>query len=322
MRDLCSLIYCVVCYAEMNNIDSSNIEACNPSLLRFHNRTVVYASFDEFKHDLSLLLREGHMLSDLVALTKLLGVLDPITFEHSEPDYIQIKGDNLRETLRVNGLISRNRAVLHLLRDVYGSLEGVKRLRIYMPEYYTGFAVWMSHYVGNENLVFSEYLAKANLEPRSTSALMKDEDLCDLSFDSDSFDLVICNELFEHVRSLRQSFSEILRVLRPGGSLVATFPMAFGQYEHIQKSLYDPDTHKVVYLDEPEFHGDPVRPSEGSLVFEIPGWKILDDLCEVGYITPVIRHTVSWQFGIYGSDLPGILILHARKPPVGTLNNR
>jgi SAM-dependent methyltransferase len=51
-------------------------------------------------------------------------------------------------------------------------------------------------------------------------------DAAELPFDDDSFDLVLCIEVFEHLFSPDRAAAEIFRVLRPGGQLVASVPNA------------------------------------------------------------------------------------------------
>lgn len=45
-----------------------------------------------------------------------------------------------------------------------------------------------------------------------------------LPYDSDSFDAVISTSVLEHVRNKKESFTEILRVLKPGGYAMHAFP--------------------------------------------------------------------------------------------------
>ena len=284
------------------------------NILLAHNRTKEYANYRQFSSDLIGLLDEAKSLDAYITMVDSLGFIEPLSGEHRLRNEIQSQGSNYRETFQSNGLISRNRAILLCMEDKFGSLENIRKLKTYLPEYFTGFAVWMSHYVGTGQLAFSEYMDDVPVQSRFISPLVRSEDLCNLSYSNNSFDLIICNELFEHIYDPLKAYSEIFRVLKQGGYLMATFPMAFGQYEHIEKAHYDPEsgTSKAVGL--PEYHGDPVRPHEGSLVYTIPGWKILDDLRNIGFVDCSIRHTVSWQFGIFGSDLPGVLVLHAKKP--------
>jgi methionine biosynthesis protein MetW len=50
------------------------------------------------------------------------------------------------------------------------------------------------------------------------------EDAAELPFDDDSFDLVLCIEVLEHLFAPHRAAAEIHRVLRPGGRLVASTP--------------------------------------------------------------------------------------------------
>jgi SAM-dependent methyltransferase len=48
-----------------------------------------------------------------------------------------------------------------------------------------------------------------------------------LPFEDASFDVVVAGELLEHLRDPRRVVAEILRVLRPGGTFVASVPNAY-----------------------------------------------------------------------------------------------
>ena len=52
-----------------------------------------------------------------------------------------------------------------------------------------------------------------------------------LPFDNNSFDVVFCSEVFEHVFNLPELLKEIKRVLQPGGKLIFTCPFAFPEHE-------------------------------------------------------------------------------------------
>lgn len=51
-----------------------------------------------------------------------------------------------------------------------------------------------------------------------------------LPFERDSFDVVLCSQVFEHVADLPMFISEISRVLRPGGRLVVSMPFIFNEH--------------------------------------------------------------------------------------------
>ena len=50
-------------------------------------------------------------------------------------------------------------------------------------------------------------------------------DIENTGFDAESYDIVICNHVLEHVDDFRQALKEVYRILRPGGSFICSFPM-------------------------------------------------------------------------------------------------
>ena len=81
------------------------------------------------------------------------------------------------------------------------------------------------------------------------------EDLERLTFPDGQFDVVITQEVFEHVFDYRRAFGEVMRTLRSGGAHVFTTP----KYKHLRKSQ-DRAVRRngeVVHLAEPEYHGNP-----------------------------------------------------------------
>jgi hypothetical protein len=279
-------------------------------VLALHDLHRSYSSFAELQPELLGLLQHGGLLEACVELTQVLGLLEPLTGEHIPPEGLLIQGPNWRESLVGNGLLSRNRGMLWLLEHLYGSLDALQQQDIYLVEALSGFALWMRRHLGEERIICSEYLEDSDL---AVNSQIPHQDLCALTFASESFDLVLCNELFEHVQHLDRAFSEIARVLRPGGLLVATCPLAFGQQESIVKAVEDPETGEIKLLGERELHGDPIRPEQGSLVYRIPGWEILEQLKEAGFAQTQLHHIASWKHGVVGSDLPGVLVIEAQR---------
>lgn len=50
-------------------------------------------------------------------------------------------------------------------------------------------------------------------------------DVCDIPFDDNSFDVAMCNHVFEHVNDDRKAMSEFFRVLKPGGWAIFQVPL-------------------------------------------------------------------------------------------------
>lgn len=78
-------------------------------------------------------------------------------------------------------------------------------------------------------------------------------DLRQISFADNRFDLVISEDVFEHIDGVEQAFAEINRVLKNGGRHIFTVPVHEGRMTKSRKALA------------PVYHGDPLR-SEGVLV--------------------------------------------------------
>jgi SAM-dependent methyltransferase len=136
------------------------------------------------------------------------------------------------------------------------------------------------------------------------------EDLQQLSFPDDSFDIVTTNEVLEHVPSIDQALAEIFRVLKPGGWHVGTAPFAMGQYESITKARLEAG--QILYLTEPEYHGNPVD-ERGSLVFEIPGWEILDRAKAAHFSEAHVKYILSSRYACLSNDAGGIFVFCFQK---------
>jgi SAM-dependent methyltransferase len=178
-------------------------------------------------------------------------------------------------------------------------------LRIYAPEAVTPLALMLrgryARFVGSE---FSEdEVVIENLFP------IRFESLLQLSFTDGVFDVVIVNDVFEHVPDINLCLSELARVTRPGGHLISTFPFTWKPGSTVKARL---QPEGIEYLTEPEYHENPVDPN-GSLVFEIPGWNILDRARDAGWTHVEMVYHTSVSSGILGSRVGGIVILVAKR---------
>lgn len=273
-------------------------------LLQLHDNHQCFASYEAFIVQLPALMQLGKQRQAAATCVALLGLLQPLTGLHIEPRWIEIKRENLRESLVAGGCLSRHRAIACVLEHIGESLESLQRKSIYLPEASTGFVRWLAS-CQLQSLELSEFLHDAEIVP---PGVKRHQNLCELTYEDKCFDLVICNDVFEHVYDLPRALEEVHRVLRPGGRLLATFPMAFGQQESIIKAEFGGPQQPALFRGEPEYHGDPIRPTRGSLVYQIPGWDILDLALTTGFTAVVIHLVSSWKHGVIGSDLPGVLV--------------
>ena len=277
-----------------------------------HLEQVTYDSIDAFSSRFrSRWALADETIRETLQIIALHGICDPITDQPVPPEAIEVVAPNYRESLVHQGLNSRERAVLLLLRGMIdaGQLPSPRLIKAYLPEAITAMARALRDWLG-EGVLASEYLPDPE-DPRR--AQYRHEDLCALSFPDQSFDLLVSSEVFEHLYDLKAGLAECLRVLRPGGVLIATFPFAYGNQESIIKARHrGPDLPPEIF-GTPEYHDNPLEPQAGSLVYQIPGWEILDLLSELGFSNVSFQGIHSISYGVLGADIPELLLLVARR---------
>jgi len=99
------------------------------------------------------------------------------------------------------------------------------------------------------------------------------ENLECLTFDDNSFDLFITQDVFEHLMNPEKAFAEIARVLKPGGAHIFTVPL----YSDLKKTRRRAINQKgkIVNLRKEIYHGNPID-ERGSLVTVDWGLDICD----------------------------------------------
>jgi SAM-dependent methyltransferase len=176
------------------------------------------------------------------------------------------------------GFNSRMRALYALVTE---ELQVRPTARIYLAEQVThGYRIYKSRF---PNLIGSEYLG-ATLTPGREyvhdGARVRHEDHTDLSFAAESLDVVITQDVFEHIPDYRQALRESRRVLKPGGCMAFSIPFFSWQPETETLVQVMPDG-TLEHLRPPEYHGNPL--GNGSLCFHHLGWDVLDELRAAGF---------------------------------------
>lgn len=222
------------------------------------------------------------------------------------PDDVYLRGSNYREDLMAHGLNCRLRAVLDQIHHLSEKL-GPTEVRIFAPEALTPFAAQLANRY--PRFYGSEYLPTSGLREKYLS--IPHEDLLSLSLPDGSLDIAVANDVFEHVPDLDTTLSELARVLRRGGDLIATFPMNYGGEETVVRAVLEDGV--IHHLMKPEYHGDLVAPRKGVLVFQIPGWDILERARSAGFSKARMHFVSSQVGGITATEIAGILLLRAQR---------
>ncbi|RYD86002.1 MAG: class I SAM-dependent methyltransferase [Verrucomicrobiaceae bacterium] len=216
---------------------------------------------------------------------------------------VVVIGTNYREGIQSMGMPTRCFAMLDLLDEHTG---GNPDARILCLEGLTAFAAIMrSLYPRSE---CSEYAPTE--EEQRRIAPVPHVDVHAIQFGSGSFDAVVSGDVFEHVPFLDKALSECRRILRPEGQLIATFPFAAGLENIIQRAvLMNGEVRHLI--EPPEYHGNPVRPEEGALVFQVPAWDILAQCRAAGFKTAQMLYIADPERGIMQTELDGLFVLRA-----------
>nr|WP_299344668.1 class I SAM-dependent methyltransferase [Allomuricauda sp.] len=125
-------------------------------------------------------------------------------------------------------------------------------------------------------------------------------DICDLPFENDSYDVILCNHVLEHIPNDTQAMKELYRVMKPGGWGIFQIPQdlkrehtfeddsitdkkertkIFGQYDHVR--VYGRD-----YFDKLRSVGFTV--SEVDLTSQMPTEDVERFRLAQGEIIPVV----------------------------------
>src|SRR5690606_12823705 len=102
----------------------------------------------------------------------------------------------------------------------------------------------------------------------------RNEDIESQTFDDGSFDLVITQDVMEHIYHPDKAFKEIARTLKKGGAHIFTVPI-INKFKPTEVWATLGNNGQPVFLKEPEYHANPVDPL-GSPVTMHWGYDIVD----------------------------------------------
>lgn len=152
-------------------------------------------------------------------------------------------------------------------------------LNVYFMEQVTPIYDWATKSFPAVNIIGSEFLG-----PQYASGTVRDgilhEDVMALSFEDNSLDLIVSNDVFEHVPVPSLALRECFRVLKPNGLMIVTIPFHCNSDASVTRATIDSSgiTHKCP----PLYHGNPVS-ADGSLVITDFGWDFMDMLSSSGF---------------------------------------
>jgi SAM-dependent methyltransferase len=118
------------------------------------------------------------------------------------------------------------------------------------------------------------------------------------AFPDQSFDLVITQDVLEHLPNPENAFREIHRTLKTGGAHIFSVPLV---NRHAPSEVWAriSDHGEVEFLHEPEYHGNPVNP-KGSPVMMHWGFDLMDKIKDVTQMSIEVEDHYDLKHGVAG----------------------
>lgn len=117
---------------------------------------------------------------------------------------------------------------------------------------------------------------------------VRNEDLTNLTFDDDTFDLIISSDVMEHLLDIKAAFAETLRVLKPGGIHLFSIPNDF-PFPDTSVARVAMKNGEEINLKPPRYHNS----GDGSkcLVYTDYGADVSDLIAALGGKLSIIRRS-------------------------------
>lgn len=193
----------------------------------------------------------------------------------------------------LGGCNTRERAVAQVLFTLFGR-DTVRALAIHeagpVPR---GLSAWL--HANAARYTRSGYFP--GVRPGALVGGIRSEDLNAQTFADGAFDVVIHLDVLEHLYEPFRALNEIARTLKPGGYCLFTAPTEQARFRSEQVAFVEEGGIRIV--GEAEYHGNPQRPEEGSLVT----WRY-------GYDLPLlIQRNTPFDVEVRRFQAPGIAVM-------------
>lgn len=207
---------------------------------------------------------------------------------------------NLREGL-VCSCGAKNRDRLMILASKADILVGARTI------FFGAFSSWADWARRNrgDRVEFCEYLPDHTTRGREVmveGVSVRNEDLTAMTFSDGCADVIVHQDVLEHIPDYEAAFRETLRVLKPGGRTIFTAPFFHTLDNTFVRARLLPGGGLEHFAPE-ERHGDPLSP-EGILAFYNFGWSLLEDIRRAGFEDVQLHILYSPELGIVSNGCP------------------
>jgi SAM-dependent methyltransferase len=171
--------------------------------------------------------------------------------------------------------------------------------RVYLYEQITQFYKIIRATTTKAQIFGSEYLGHDKKQGELINNIRHEDALC-LSMASNSIDIIVSNDVYEHVPDITKALGEAYRVLKKGGRLLFSVPFYTSRDNTNQRAILEKGV--VTNLLPELYHGNPLS-SKGSLVFYDFGWDLLDFYKVAGFCDVYMLCYYSMMYGYIGEGL-------------------
>jgi SAM-dependent methyltransferase len=140
----------------------------------------------------------------------------------------------------------------------------------------------------------------------------RNENLEQQTFADASFDLVITQDVFEHLFRPDLAIREIARTLKPGGAHVCSVPIVRKHQSSVRRASLTDDGSIVHHL-EPQYHGNPVS-ADGALVTVDWGYDVCGYLARQSGLDVAMVVVDNIDLGIRAEYLEILVCRRSREP--------
>jgi len=124
----------------------------------------------------------------------------------------------------------------------------------------------------------------------------QNEDLENQTFPDNSFDLVITQDVMEHIYNPEKTFAEIARTLKKGGAHIFTVPI-INKHKKTELWAVKGEDGNPTFKKTPEYHGNPVDPKGSPVTFHW-GYDIVDFIKTTSKLETEIEYINDLKYGI------------------------
>jgi glycosyltransferase involved in cell wall biosynthesis/2-polyprenyl-3-methyl-5-hydroxy-6-metoxy-1,4-benzoquinol methylase/GT2 family glycosyltransferase/organic radical activating enzyme len=215
------------------------------------------------------------------------GITDEMAdaFNHRESQFCSFCGSSLRVRQLCTALIQTFSEMSGRAYDSFTDLledAEFRRLRIAEINACGAFHNYLKQH---PNLYYSEYVPGVPCGSEYNG--IRCEDLQELTYPNDYFDIILTSDTLEHVPDLDKAWSEIRRTLKLGGYHIFTIPVVPSQPITRQRARLSGG--RTEYLTEPAYHGREWG-VEDQLVYTDFAMDVVDALNKLGLSTEVLYY--------------------------------